>query len=153
MKIGITGLIIAGVLTSSAAFAQESHSCVKMSEKEVASMFDRWNASLQTGDAKTVSENYLSDAVLLPTLSNKVRLTDEERIHYFEEFLAKKPVGHIDSRTIRIGCNKAIDTGTYTFTFKDGSKAAARYTFTYAWNGEKWLISSHHSSAMPAQVK
>lgn len=153
MKIGITGLIIAGVLTSSAAFAQESHSCVKMSEKEVASMFDRWNASLQTGDAKTVSENYLSDAVLLPTLSNKVRLTDEERIHYFEEFLAKKPVGHIDSRTIRIGCNKAIDTGTYTFTFKDGSKAAARYTFTYAWNGEKWLISSHHSSAMPEQVK
>lgn len=153
MKIGITGLFIAGVLTSSAAFAQESHSCVKMNEKEVASMFDRWNASLQTGDAKTVSENYLSDAVLLPTLSNQVRLTDEERIHYFEDFLAKKPVGHIDSRTIRIGCNKAIDSGTYTFTFKDGSKAAARYTFTYAWNGEKWLISSHHSSAMPEQVK
>lgn len=153
MKAGITGLIIAGVLTSSAAFAQESHGCVKMNEKEVASMFDRWNASLQTGDAKTVSENYLSDAVLLPTLSIQVRLTDEERIHYFEDFLAKKPVGHIDSRTIRIGCNKAIDSGTYTFTFKDGSKAAARYTFTYAWNGEKWLISSHHSSAMPEQVK
>ncbi len=153
MKLVLTGLIIAGVLTSSAAFAQENQPCVKMNEKEVASMFDRWNESLQTGNAKTVSENYLSDAVLLPTLSNQVRLTDEERIHYFEAFLAKKPVGHIDSRTIRIGCNKAIDTGTYTFTFKDGSKAAARYTFTYAWNGEKWLISTHHSSAMPEQVK
>lgn len=112
-------------------------------------MFDRWNDSLKTGDAKTVSQNYLSDAVLLPTLSDKARLTDEERIDYFEKFLAKKPVGHIDSSTIRIGCNKAIDTGTYTFTFGDGSKAAARYTFTYGWNGEKWLISSHHSSAMP----
>lgn len=153
MKLVLSGLIIAGVLTSSAAFAQENQPCVKMNEKEVASMFDRWNESLQTGNAKTVSENYLSDAVLLPTLSNQVRLTDEERIHYFEAFLAKKPVGHIDSRTIRIGCNKAIDTGTYTFTFKDGSKAAARYTFTYAWNGEKWLISTHHSSAMPEQVK
>ncbi|WP_442897165.1 SgcJ/EcaC family oxidoreductase [Erwinia sp. CGal63] len=120
-----------------------------MTEKEVASMFDRWNDSLKTGDAKTVSQNYLSDAVLLPTLSNKARLTDEERIDYFNQFLAKKPVGHIDSRTIRIGCNKAIDTGTYTFTFGDGSEAAARYTFTYAWDGQKWLISSHHSSAMP----
>lgn len=149
MKSGLIGLMIAGVLTSSAAFAQDSTSCVKMTEKEVAGMFDRWNDSLKTGDAKTVSQNYLSDAVLLPTLSNKARLTDEERIDYFNQFLAKKPVGHIDSRTIRIGCNKAIDTGTYTFTFGDGSKAAARYTFTYAWDGQKWLISSHHSSAMP----
>jgi len=149
MKTGLIGLMIAGVLTSSAAFAQNTTTCVKMTEKEVAAMFDRWNDSLQTGDAKTVSQNYLSDAVLLPTLSNKTRLTDEERIDYFEKFLAKKPVGHIDSRTIRIGCNKAIDTGNYTFTFGDGSKAAARYTFTYAWDGHKWLISSHHSSAMP----
>ncbi|WP_158780649.1 SgcJ/EcaC family oxidoreductase [Pantoea sp. BAV 3049] len=149
MKTGIIGLMIAGVLTSSVAFAQETTTCVKMTEPEVAAMFDRWNDSLKTGDAKTVSENYLSDAVLLPTLSDKARLTDEERIDYFEKFLAKKPVGHIDSRTIRTGCNKAIDTGTYTFTFGDGSTAAARYTFTYSWNGEKWLISSHHSSAMP----
>lgn len=149
MKTGLIGLMIAGVLTSSAAFAQNTTSCVKMTEKEVAGMFDRWNDSLKTGDAKTVSQNYLSDAVLLPTLSNKARLTDEERVDYFNQFLAKKPVGHIDSRTIRIGCNKAIDTGTYTFTFGDGSKAAARYTFTYAWDGQKWLISSHHSSAMP----
>lgn len=149
MKAGIIGLMLTAVLSSSAAFANENTPCVKMTESEVAAMFDRWNDSLKTGNAKTVSENYLSDAVLLPTLSNKVRLTDEERIEYFEKFLAKKPVGHIDSRTIRIGCNKAIDTGTYTFTFGDGSKAEARYTFTYSWNGEKWLISSHHSSAMP----
>ncbi|MCX8958692.1 SgcJ/EcaC family oxidoreductase [Erwinia psidii] len=149
MKAGIIGLMLAGVLTSSAAFAEEATTCVRMTESEVAAMFDRWNDSLKTGNAKTVSENYLSDAVLLPTLSDKVRLTNEERIEYFEKFLAKKPVGHIDSRTIRLGCNKAIDTGTYTFTFGDGSKAAARYTFTYSWNGEKWLISTHHSSAMP----
>lgn len=149
MKAGITGLMIAAVLTSSAAFAQESTPCVKMTEAEVAAMFERWNDSLKTGDAKTVSDHYLSDAVLLPTLSNKVRLTDEERIDYFKKFLAKKPVGHIDSRTVRIGCNKAVDIGTYTFTFSNGSKTAARYTFTYSWNGEKWLISSHHSSVMP----
>lgn len=149
MKTGVIGLMIAGILSSAVAFAQEKTPCVKINESEVAAMFDRWNDSLQTGDAKTVAENYLSDAVLLPTLSDKARLTDEERIDYFKKFLAKKPVGKIDSRTIRIGCNKAIDTGHYTFTFGDGSQAAARYTFTYSWNGEKWLISTHHSSARP----
>ncbi|HCD3742369.1 TPA: SgcJ/EcaC family oxidoreductase, partial [Enterobacter hormaechei] len=115
----------------------------------IEALFDKWNESLKTGNAQTVSENYLSDAVLLPTVSNKARLTDAERVDYFEHFLAKKPTGKIDMRTIRLGCNKAIDTGTYTFTFADKSTVSARYTFTYAWDGKEWKISTHHSSAMP----
>lgn len=132
--------------------ARQSVTCVKTSEQNVASLFDKWNDSLATGDATKVSELYVSDAVLLPTLSNKVRLTDQERIDYFKEFLKKGPSGKIDSRTIRIGCNKAIDTGVYTFTFKDNSHVTARYTFTYVWDGKGWKISTHHSSAMPEPV-
>lgn len=142
-------LAIALSLLSVHAFAQEKTDCVKADQKQVEGLFDRWNDSLKTGDAKTVSSNYLSDAVLLPTVSNQVRLTDAERVDYFEHFLEKKPSGKIDSRTIRLGCNKAIDTGVYTFTFGDKSTVTARYTFTYAWDGQDWKISSHHSSAMP----
>ncbi|RAL71573.1 hypothetical protein CSC35_5288 [Enterobacter hormaechei] len=40
---------------------------------------------------------------MLPTVSNKARLTDAERVDYFEHFLAKKPTGKIDMRTIRLG--------------------------------------------------
>ncbi|WP_368670153.1 SgcJ/EcaC family oxidoreductase [Pseudomonas gingeri] len=120
-----------------------------METSKIESLFDDWNNALQTGDARKVADKYLPDAVLLPTVSNKVRMTDAERVDYFEHFLANKPVGKIDSRTIRIGCNEAIDTGTYTFAFKDQSSVSARYTFTYAWNGQDWKISTHHSSAMP----
>jgi uncharacterized protein (TIGR02246 family) len=134
---------------SSVVHAESRVTCVKTDMKTVEKLFDRWNDSLKSGDANNVSSNYLSDAVLLPTLSNQSRLTDAERKDYFTDFLKKGPVGKIDSRVIRTGCNKAIDTGTYTFTFKDGAKVSARYTFTYAWDGNKWLISSHHSSAMP----
>lgn len=142
-------LAIALSLLSVHAFAQEKNNCVQVNQAQIEGLFDRWNASLKTGDAKTVSNNYLSDAVLLPTVSNHVRLTDAERVDYFEHFLQKKPTGKIDSRTIRLGCNKAIDTGVYTFTFDDKSTVTARYTFTYAWDGKDWKISSHHSSAMP----
>jgi conserved hypothetical protein len=131
------------------AIADTKIACREIDNEQVAALFDKWNDSLKTGDASKVSENYLSDSVLLPTLSNKVRLTDAERLDYFEHFLEKKPSGKINSRTIRTGCNKAIDSGVYTFTFSDHTEVKARYTFTYAWDGNDWKISSHHSSAMP----
>ncbi|PKA72384.1 uncharacterized protein (TIGR02246 family) [Pseudomonas baetica] len=127
----------------------KSEVCHATSEKQITSLFDRWNASLQTGEPKKVVANYARKSILLPTVSNKPRLTAEEKEDYFAPFLLRKPVGTIDSRFIEIDCNSAIDAGLYTFKFADGSEAKARYTFTYKWNGKQWLISSHHSSAMP----
>jgi uncharacterized protein (TIGR02246 family) len=126
-----------------------SEVCRAASEEQIASLFDRWNASLQTGEPKKVVGNYAARSILLPTVSNKPRLTAEEKEDYFEHFLQRKPVGTIDSRSIEIDCNSAIDAGLYTFKFADGSQVKARYTFTYKWNGKQWLITSHHSSAMP----
>ncbi|WP_225084673.1 SgcJ/EcaC family oxidoreductase [Pectobacterium colocasium] len=151
LKKTVVTLAMLGALASTSVQAAQHMDCVKTDKKEIASLFDRWNVALQTGDAKKVNRNYASDAVLLPTLSGKPRTTDAERIDYFEHFLAKKPVGKIDTSTIRIGCNDAVDTGTYTFRFGDGSEAKARYTYTYIWDvkQKQWLISSHHSSATP----
>jgi len=129
--------------------AHTIQNCVKVDDKTIERLFDRWNDALKTHDAKQVDSNYTDNAVLLPTVSNTPRLTRSQRIDYFQHFLSKQPIGKIDSRTIKIGCNKAIDTGLYTFTMKDGKKIHARYTFTYRWDGHQWLISSHHSSAMP----
>ena len=77
------------------------------------------------------------------------RLTRQARVDYFTSFLQNKPQGRIDSRQIHIACNTAIDAGIYTFTFGDGRQVQARYTFTYGWDGKRWLITSHHSSALP----
>lgn len=126
--------------------------CVSVDPQQIAALFDQWNAALKTGDAQKVVDTYLPDAVLLPTVSAQTRYTQKERLDDFSYFLARKPVGVIDSRTIKIDCNTATDTGTYTFTFTfaDRSSAAARYTFTYAWNGQTWKIATHHSSLMPS---
>jgi hypothetical protein len=126
---------------------------VAASEAEIAALFDRWNSSIKTGDArKVVADNYAAKSVLLPTMSSKPRLTFEEKVDYFNHFMENKPIGRIDSRTIELDCNTAIDDGLYTFLFeKTGSAFKARYTFTYKWDGKEWLITSHHSSALPIE--
>jgi len=126
-----------------------SEICHAASEKEIAALFERWNESLQTGEPEKVVAHYATRSILLPTVSNKPRLTAAEKADYFEHFLQRKPVGTIASSTIEVDCNSAIDAGLYTFKFVDGSQVKARYSFTYKWNGKRWLISSHHSSAMP----
>src|SRR6266404_8739607 len=122
------GLSIA-LAAMSAHVEARSESCHAATEKQIASLFDRWNSSLQTGDPKKVVANYATKSVLLATVSNTPRLTPEAKEDYFEHFLEKKPVGKIDSSTIEIDCNTAFDAGLYTFTFGDGSQVKARYTY------------------------
>jgi uncharacterized protein (TIGR02246 family) len=144
------GFAIAAMLfvLSSGALAK-TEACDLASDKQIAALFDRWNGSLKTGDPQKVVANYAPRSILLPTVSNKPRVSVDEKLDYFKHFLESKPDGTIDFRKIIIECNTAIDAGTYTFKFGDGSIVKARYTFTYVWDGHKWLITSHHSSRMP----
>ncbi len=139
-----------GTSGNTSAQTPRANSCKATSEQEIAGLFDRWNRSLQTGDPHRVSANYAERSILLPTLSNKPRVTVAEREDYFHHFLKDGPSGKIDFRRIELGCNSAVDAGLYTFTFaKTGAVVPARYTYTYRWDGSQWLITSHHSSAMP----
>jgi len=123
--------------------------CIGTDKAQIAGLFDRWNSSLKTKDPDQVLSNYDSEAILLPTLSAEALLTQGSRREYFVDFLSKGPSGTIDSRQISIHCNTATDTGLYTFSFKDGSTASARYTFVYEYYKGQWLIISHHSSLQP----
>lgn len=120
-----------------------------MNENEIISLFDEWNNALQTGNAKKVTALYEYNAILLPTVSNKVRHNHEEIEDYFVNFLAKGPVGKIEKANIRTFGQTAINSGIYIFTLKDGSVVPARFTFVYRWNGKRWMIIEHHSSQMP----
>lgn len=120
-----------------------------MKNKQILALFDQWNNALKTGNPKEVVALYAADAILLPTVSNKVRHNHEEIEDYFIHFLAKVPSGQIDESNVRIFNDLAINSGIYTFTFADGSLVQARFSYVYKWDGENWLIIEHHSSQMP----
>jgi len=132
-----------------AATAHAGDECNLPLKAEIAALFDRWNASLRTGDPKKVVANYAPDSVLLPTVSNRARFTIAEKEDYFMHFLQRRPQGYIDDRMIDVDCNSATDAGLYTFRFADGSSVKARYSFSYKKINGQWLITSHHSSGMP----
>jgi len=128
----------------------KAKSLKRSSKKEIASLFNRWNKSLKSGDPDQVVKNYAKNSILLATLANKPRLTVAEKRSYFKSFLINKPSGKINYRKIEVGYDTAMDAGVYTFTFaKTKAVVKARYTFTYRFNNNKWLITSHHSSRMP----
>ncbi|KUO08046.1 SgcJ/EcaC family oxidoreductase [Streptomyces sp. DSM 15324] len=152
-----TALVTAATVTAgvSAAGPEKAHTTHKPSKKQIAALFDGWNAALRTGDPEKVANRYAKDAVLLPTLSNKVRTDRAGIVDYMEHFLRNKPVGKkVETHINVLDGNSALDSGVYEFTLTDpatGKKRAveARYTYEYEKRGGKWLIVNHHSSAMP----
>lgn len=147
--LGISALAIisAAATASAAAHKLPSHA-------QIAKLFTTWNDALQTGNPETVANLYCAHgAVLLPTVSNRVRTDPKGIVDYFTYFLKSKPVGHIDQQYIRVlGPDTAINSGIYTFHLtQDGKRTSvqARYTYVYEKQNGHWCIMDHHSSAMP----
>ncbi len=129
-----------------------AQACQPITEAGIDRLFTEWNAALQTGKPDTVVDLYAERSILLSTLSRTPRITRAQKIDYFKHFLEKNPVGTIDTSMKFIGCNSAVNAGTYTFRFPPTDQVVpARYTYTYAWDAAKkqWLITSHHSSVEP----
>ena len=117
---------------------------------QVLALFERWNAALATGNPDEVTSLYAEDAILLPTVSNRVRHNHAEIRDYFVSFLAKQPQGVIDEANVRfLADNLVINSGVYTFTFGNGDRVSARFTYLYRRLEGDWRIIEHHSSAMP----
>ena len=121
-----------------------------MNDADVLGLFDQWNTALSTLNPDTVTALYADNAVLLPTVSNQVRHNHEEIRDYFVGFLQKSPQGVVDEFNVNILSDTHVtNSGVYTFTFGDGSKVSARFSYLYVASDDGWKILQHHSSVMP----
>jgi uncharacterized protein (TIGR02246 family) len=119
-------------------------------DAEVRGLFNLWNDALATGDPSVVASRYSKNAILLPTVSDTPRKTNEAITDYFVSFLKNQPQGVIKEGVTISGPDWCEDAGVYEFTMgADGSKVKARYSFVYVKEDGEWKIAHHHSSAMP----
>jgi uncharacterized protein (TIGR02246 family) len=120
---------------------------------EIRDLFHEWNKALKSFVTKEVLKLYAPEAILLPTLSAKVRHNHEEIGDYFDFFLRLSPSAVIQEENIRIFDGIAINSGIYIFTVTQNGERKeipVRFTFVYKKTGQQWLIVEHHSSALPA---
>jgi uncharacterized protein (TIGR02246 family) len=120
--------------------------------------FKRWNDALQTKDALTVANMYVSaDLSFLPTVSPahiKQGSRNSDTEEYFKSFVQKNPFGTITDDSIQVYGNgdAYLHSGLYTFELGDAdARTPVEARFSYVWrkvNGD-WKISHHHSSVRP----
>jgi uncharacterized protein (TIGR02246 family) len=150
MKYAFTAVVLVAFGAGAEARAMQ---CAAVDRPTVEAQFARFNGALATKNPDVVTALFAPGAVLLPTLSAEERTTPAAIRDYFVHFLQKAPVGHIDTSSVRIGCNMAARMGNWTFTLTDGagkkSLAHARYTFIYSYEHGGWMIAHLHSSVMP----
>ena len=119
--------------------------------QEIKDQLHLWTETIKTKSPEKVAKLYSKSAILLPTLSNKVRTTPDSIHEYFIHFWQSHQSAQSTSVTVeKINDSTAINSGIYTFKLDPDQTAGARFTFVYEQNDEnEWEIIEHHSSLLP----
>lgn len=141
----------AGIIEYYQPYSAKRGSILATDHQTIRNLFDDWNAALLSGDPDKVAELYAADAILLPTVSNRV-CTDRAAIkdYFHTKFMKMQPHGEIEESHIRVHEDLAVHSGVYLFALQtEGRSVRARFTFVYRLDDGEWKIVEHHSSAMP----
>lgn len=128
--------------------------CVAVTQAQVDGLFTRFNDGFQTRDADVMVAMFSDNAVLLPTISSRMR-TDAAGIRdYFVSFLTNRPFGTVTESETTLGCNTATRVGNWTVRLTNPttgvtSDVAARFSFIYTYERGQWRIAHLHSSLRP----
>jgi len=120
---------------------------------DVEAATQQWISAFNRKSAKDIVALYARDAVLFGTSSPVLRDKPELVWDYF------KGIANLGDATISTGEHRvqvfgdvAVNTGFYTrSSMQDGKlvQSPARFTFVYQLHAGKWMIVTHHSSALP----
>ena len=113
----------------------------------------QWIDAFNRKSATDIVKLYAPDAVFLGTSSPVIRDTPTLVAEYFKSLATLGDATNaVGEHRVQLFGDIAINSGYYTLTrTQDGrtTQSPARFSFVYQKRGGKWLIVSHHSSALP----
>jgi uncharacterized protein (TIGR02246 family) len=117
----------------------------------------RWIDAFNRKSTADIVKLYAPDAVFLGTSSPVIRDTPALVEEYFRSLATLGDATNaVGEHRVQLYGDIAINSGYYTLTrTADGktTQSPARFSFVYQKRGGRWLIVSHHSSAMPAPAR
>ncbi len=123
--------------------------------RQVENSFEQWINAINSRSVIDITNLYDKDAILLPTMLNKVCNSPELIKSYFEELVKKNDLKVVAKEAhIRVFDNIAVNSGLYIFSFKKDQTSnltviPARFSFVYKKTPQGWQIIDHHSSKIP----
>ncbi len=116
------------------------------------SPYETWVHYVEAQTAEKIVSLYHPESLLLPTFSQTILNTQEDRLNYFTQ-LKQQPV-HVSTQIreeLLLEKNILVNSGYYTFHVQNlGKKVdhSARFTFVFKKDHPKanWLIKLHQSS-------
>ena len=121
-------------------------------EEEIVSMTQLWIRAVSSENPREVVKLYSDSAVLVPTLSNKIRTTSRDIFEYFEYFLKKQPEIEVCESFVNELNNIAVHSGKYIVKINSNTQETITCRFTFVYERHvlcKWKILHHHSSICP----
>lgn len=143
-----------GVASPALAKTPQAPACAELTTAQLDAQFAAFNRAWASGNPDTVTALFDDDAVLLATVAARPRTDHADIRAYFVDFLKNKPVGTIETSTIKRGCGWALRAGTWNVAMTDAASGAksdvkARYSFLYQLEDGVWKIEHLHSSVLP----
>lgn len=115
----------------------------------------RWIDAFNRRDIDAIVALYASDAVFLGTSSPVLRTSPALVREYFDGLKRLGPDARqvLGEHRVQLFGDVAVSSGFYALhRLQDGkaTESPARFTFVYQRRAGRWVIVTHHSSALPA---
>ena len=126
--------------------------------KKTKEMIEKWMHAIHTRDVETLVGLYDSEAVLIPTFSNKILNTSEKIRDYFEKLASREGLNielHENTLIVQdLPAHMSALSGLYKWCFAvDGELLNFDARFTYVVDLSKASpIMQHHSSQIPRML-
>ena len=134
---------------------QESKSPPAVTEENVRSWFEDWNAAMATGDQHAVASLYSPEAVMFTSASAAPTTTIHDIETFYQIFLWNRPTAKVLQSFVTISKYWCKDVGVLEYTIRGSArKIRERYSFLYIYtDAGGWKIAHHHASAFPEDLQ
>lgn len=130
---------------------KEENIMVERSKK----VLSTWGEAVVATDYDAILKQYHTESVLVPTLSNDIRKTADEKLDYFEGFASRVTAIKWYWDTMIWQDHDGIMTvsGAYDFTLNDGTTSRAQFVMTVGEteDGEEKIF-THMSRLLPMEL-